>query len=158
MDWKNLSLFGRKILDNDGYTVAKEIIRTQNFGVPAEPFKGAVMQRQEPERFKAAVSKFISEYKRIGEALIESADGLSPSEREQAVELLKRCEKLNGMAHTFSEVNEAFRSANVESGKDYAGLHMSMARRLEIACGGASRSQRSGHDVRAVHYQDPSFR
>lgn len=153
MKWKDFSLFGRKILENGDYAIVQEIIRTQNFGTPVEPFKGAIMQRQDPERFKTAISKFVSDYKELGRKLIENARELSSPDREKAVELLKRCEKLNGMAHTFSQVNEAFRGANVEAGKDYAGLHASMARRLEIAAGGLPVAV-----PRSVVHQDHSFR
>lgn len=120
-NWKNLSLFGRDILDDASYKNLQEIIRTQNFGEPSVAFKAAAMHRQPERMFKAAISDFVTNYRTVADGLIAKSDGLSAEDGRKAVELLKRCEVLFGMSQTFSEVNESFRRANVMAGKDYSG-------------------------------------
>lgn len=155
MNWKNLSLFGREILNHDGFANVKEIIRTQNFGEPTEPFKGAVMHRQDPVKFKSAISDFSTNYHTIADGLIAKSEALSGEDGRKAVELLKRCETLVGMSQTFSEVNEAFRHANVQHGKDYSGTRTAPWKVLEKALSMDSGPERIS--VRVQHLQDHSF-
>lgn len=155
MNWKNLSLFGREILSNDGFANLKEIIRTQNFGEPTEAYKGAVMHRQDPVKFKSAVSDFSTAYHTIADGLIAKSDALSGEDGRKAVELLKRCEILMGMSQTLSPVNEAFRHANVEKGKIYTGDRTAPWKVLEKALGADSGPERIS--VHVQHLQDHSF-
>lgn len=130
-NWKNTSLFGKDILDDAAYATLKEIIRTQNFGEPQVAFKGAAMHRQPEAAFKAAISDFIADYRQIASGLIRDTKGLAPEDGRKAVEFLKRCEVLKGMSQTYSPANEAFRHANVQSGKDYLGQNAAPWKILE---------------------------
>ena len=134
-NWKNLSLLGREILDDASFATLREIMRTQNFGEPVEAFKGAVMHRQPVDKFKAAISDFSTNYHRTADSLISKSDQLSPTEGRRAVELLRRCELLMGMSQTYSEVNEAFRFANVMGGNTYTGERRALWKRLEHKLG-----------------------
>lgn len=155
-NWKTFSLFGKSILENDSFALLQEIIRTQNYGEPTIAFKGAVMHRQPDKMFKSAISDFSTEYHRIADGLIAKSDELSPEEGRKAVELLKRCEILVGMSQTFDQVNEAFRRANVEKGKDYTASRTASWKVLERNLGLEGSTQERAK-ISVSHLQNHSF-
>ena len=135
MSLKNLKLLNRDLLDDKDYASLQEIIRTQMYGVPLEPTKGAVMTRMNSQKFREMMINFRDEYGNAARDLILRAESLSPEEARMSVKFLKRAETLHALSNTHSEANEAFRRANIEKGNDYTGTHTSYWRRLEILTG-----------------------
>ncbi len=155
-NWKNFSLFGREILDNDSFKLLQEIIRTQNFGEPTVAFNGAVIHGQQKEKFTTAISDFEINYGEIADGVRAKSEDISPEDDRKVVELIKRCEILSAMAHTLDPGNEAFRRANIEKGKDYTGTRTASWKVLERNLG-LEESKPERARISVTHLQNHSF-